>query len=280
LATGKGALVYEVQDRLSPASTSLCFSPNGCWLVCGPEGRIHAWKLDGERLQTAVTVSNQPGTVGSLIVSPDSLWLFCSMSSYEHPLDLLDLEALLVGETRWTQPHWPITDTGRPMAGLAISPDGRTLATGHYDFGPSRAAADTGRHFVVLWDLATLQERGRLKGHRNQITGVDFSPDSRYLAVASGPVTWIWELGALAAVAQIKVNVRHFKSVVFSPDGRWLVTARNDGTVKFYDTRTWSAGPTFDWQIGPVVSVAFARHGMLAACGSSTGKIVVWDVDD
>jgi hypothetical protein len=49
--------------------------------------------------------------------------------------------------------------------------------------------------------------------------------------------------------------------------------------VRLFDAATWDEGPSSDGKVGPVVSVAFARDGMRAACGSAKGKIVVWDVD-
>jgi WD40 repeat protein len=49
--------------------------------------------------------------------------------------------------------------------------------------------------------------------------------------------------------------------------------------VKLYDTSTWEVARTFTWDIGKMRSIAFSRDGALAAAGSDTGKVVVWDVD-
>lgn len=72
---------------------------------------------------------------------------------------------------------------------------------------------------------------------------------------------------------------KHFTGVAFHPSGRYLAATSNDATVKLYDTETWQVARTFTWEIGRMRSVAFSPDGALAAAGSDTGKVVVWDVD-
>jgi WD40 repeat protein len=71
----------------------------------------------------------------------------------------------------------------------------------------------------------------------------------------------------------------HFTGVAFHPSGRYLAATSNDATVKLYDTNTWEVARTFTWNIGRMRSIAFSPDGALAAAGSDTGKVVVWDVD-
>ncbi len=70
-----------------------------------------------------------------------------------------------------------------------------------------------------------------------------------------------------------------FTGIAFHPSGRFLAATSNDTTVKLYDTSTWTVAKTFTWNIGRLRSVAFSPDGLLAAAGSDTGKVVVWDVD-
>ena len=49
--------------------------------------------------------------------------------------------------------------------------------------------------------------------------------------------------------------------------------------MKLYDTASGALARTFTWDIGRMRSVAFSPDGLLAAAGSDTGKVVVWDVD-
>ena len=72
---------------------------------------------------------------------------------------------------------------------------------------------------------------------------------------------------------------RDFTGIAFHPSGRYLAATSNDATVKLYDTTTWEVARTFTWNIGKMRSIAFSHDGTLAAAGSDTGKVVVWDVD-
>jgi WD40 repeat protein len=74
-------------------------------------------------------------------------------------------------------------------------------------------------------------------------------------------------------------NSHQFTGIAFHPSGRYLAATSNDATVKLYDTTTWQVAKTYTWDIGRMRSIAFSPDGTLAAAGSDTGKVVVWDVD-
>lgn len=73
---------------------------------------------------------------------------------------------------------------------------------------------------------------------------------------------------------------QHFTGIAVHPSGRFLAATSNDTTVKLYDTTTWQLARTYSWNIGRLRSIAFSPDGLLAAAGSDTGRIVVWDVEE
>jgi WD40 repeat protein len=161
-----------------------------------------------------------------------------------------------------------------PSTSLAFAPNGKTLATGH-----TIARYPRHEHFVQLWDSTTRQVRGTLRGHGAEATTMAFAPNSRVLAATCGPALLVWDVVNGATLVHHKIDYQHFKDVAFTPDGRFLLLARNDKTVRVWNTQNWQEQAAFDWDLGAIVSVAVAPDGMRAAAGGEKGKIVVWDLD-
>jgi molecular chaperone DnaK len=113
--------------------------------------------------------------------------------------------------------HYPATG----LLGVALSPDGATVATG------SRSGT------VRVWKLDQGTETSIvLTGHRGQVTGVAFSPDGSLLASAGGSLR-VWE--PATRVSRILTDhTAALTGVQFSPDGSLLATSSRDNTVRIW----------------------------------------------
>ena len=100
------------------------------------------------------------------------------------------------------------------MSGVAISPDGRLVATASWD------------GMTKLWEIKTEREALRLPKARQNYSSVAFSPDGRRLAVGSeGPIR-ILDTVTGQEVAALK---GHQASVIaFLSDGNTLVSANRE----------------------------------------------------
>ncbi|MBA4191065.1 MAG: hypothetical protein C0467_24025 [Planctomycetaceae bacterium] len=107
------------------------------------------------------------------------------------------------------------------------------------------------------------------------------SPDSRTVVTCHNNNLCVWVAADMTGTPrQVRGNNRsQFTAIAFHPSGKYLAATSNDATVKLYDTTTWQVAKTFTWNIGRMRSIAFSPDGTLAAAGSDTGKVVVWDVD-
>ena len=67
--------------------------------------------------------------------------------------------------------------------GLAYSPDGHTLASGHYDS-------------ICLWDATTGEHLKTLAGHTNKVESVAYSPDGHTLASGGRIIAHFWDIAS------------------------------------------------------------------------------------
>jgi len=106
-------------------------------------------------------------------------------------------------------------------------------------------------------------------------------PDGRQLACRTREVIRVYPTAGkwndIPAITND--SKKQFTGIAYHPSGKYVAATSNDKTVKFYDTATWALAKTYTWDVGRMRSVCFSPDGNLAAAGSDTGKVVVWDVD-
>src|SRR5262249_24114563 len=151
------------------------------------------------------------------------------------------------------------------VRGLAISPDGKLLAT----------IADQDMR-VRLWDAETLLPTGSLAGHRAFVNCVAISPDGRWLASGGAYGDFfLWDMSVTPPKGPILLpthgkdgkfnNMLH--ATAFSPDGRTLAVAGDAGSVDLFDM---SVEPPASRGVVPGLgfqahSLAFSPDGKLLA---------------
>ncbi|MCA1680356.1 MAG: WD40 repeat domain-containing protein, partial [Actinobacteria bacterium] len=153
---------------------------------------------------------------------------------------------------------------------VAISPDGRTLAS----------ASDDAT--IRLWDARTRKQLGApLTGHTDYVIGVTFSPDGRTLASASFDQTVrLWDVRTHKQLgAPLTGHTDDVNSVAFSPDGRTLASASTDKTVRLWDVRTRTQlGASLTGHTSFVLSVAFSPDGRTLASGGADKVVRLWEM--
>jgi WD40 repeat protein len=168
---------------------------------------------------------------------------------------------------------------GGPITWLRASPDGQTLATG-----------DGGRK-VRLWDAATGKHRADLPPAREvesfgkslQFLETAFTPEGRYLFVASHPYLLGWDAVTGREVAPIRTDKDDERGglgsgpVAVSPDGRLLACFASPGDLRLSEVCTGRIVHQFvdeeHW------SAAFAPSGWrLATSCRADASVLVWDL--
>src|SRR5205823_4258999 len=85
----------------------------------------------------------------------------------------------------------------RAIYGLALSPDGKLLATSGGDW--KAAVAGEGK----LWNAGTLEEIGPLEGWKRDPWSLAFAPDGKLLAGADDSTVKLWQPGTAGPVRTV-----------------------------------------------------------------------------
>jgi WD40 repeat protein len=266
LASGARPEVVTLPDG---GATRLTFGPSGT-LFAGND-QLFAVDLAS---RAAVRVPTDKWHSVGFGASPDGTRLVVS----EYPPD---------GETtRLT--CWPVGDFAEPLwqttvrAHVYLPP--LFPAAGDV-FVQSESTRDPGtRHWRSLRVLRSLATGAALDSSKPLIEHperIALSPDGSHFAIRVRERVYVYPGAGGWEVVQSVTNdsKKHFTGIAFHPSGRHLAATSNDATVKLYDTTTWEVIRTFTWDIGRMRSITFSPDGTLAAAGSDTGKVVVWDVD-
>ncbi len=202
------------------------------------------------------TISLAKGVFAAFALSPDGTLAAESQYRAGAPIQLFD------------------TASGRQVAtfgthradSLAISPDGRTLAAGYWDF-------------VALWDIRSAKRVATLRGFGRYVGSLSFRRDGRVLVAGTdeGSVQ-AWDLRRRKRLFSIDLEGAD-PSMAFSPNGKLLAAGTyGTGTVWLMDARSGTLldrKKVSDMGCG---SVAFSPDGRYLIA-PSTGGLITWPYD-
>jgi WD40 repeat protein/serine/threonine protein kinase len=123
-------------------------------------------------------------------------------------------------------------------------------------------------------------EKSCLRGHKEAVSAVAFSPDDRILASGSADRTVkLWDTKTGKEVLALKGHEDSVTSLAFSPDGKRLVSGSADKTVKIWDAATGRTIHTLEGHAESVTAVAYSSDGRHVVSGSVDKTVWVWDVE-
>jgi DNA-binding SARP family transcriptional activator/WD40 repeat protein len=252
--------VRPMEDKQRDAVSRMRFTPDGRTLVTsGQDGQVLAWDVD--RRSIAQRFAGHSRAVDGLDLTADGRTLVTAS---------LDARAILwdlAGDRRLDR-RFPVGtrfDFAFTPRGIAVSPDGRTLAVTHSD----------GK--VDLIDAATLRRRGVVPALDAPATAVAFSPNGRLLAVTGvGGLVTLWDARTLAPAGELDMPVGS-DAIAFSPDGKLLAAAEEDVQVPLR-----KGGPLRVWDVhrrtltafrggSAANSIAFSPDSSLLAAAETEG---------
>ncbi|HEX4948196.1 MAG TPA: hypothetical protein VFZ34_16100 [Blastocatellia bacterium] len=246
--------------RHSTSVVSVAFSPDGKRVASAGGDRIKVTDLVTGK-EILKFKSTQHMNFLSVVYSPDGRWLAGSQTRLKErktrrEKDLIITTLIYVGATViWDANTGAVIATihedNDPAWGLAVAPDGKTLAIGTGPTTPKDKDCTKelceGYGEVMLVDTATWKIRTRLKGKAQPIRVLTFSPDGKRLAGSSGVMEMprgaadnaeyealVWDVETGALLPQLPRHARSVTAIAFSPNGKLLATAGRDRSLRIW----------------------------------------------
>ena len=286
----------------------LAFSPDGSSVVSGSsDGNVVVWDVkhrlaggggpinvvtfhpDGESFASTYPIEYLDGggvTTGSVTVwdtaTLEAIATFDEQGAYgvSYSPDgqmlvgtALDPAAFQADLRRWDSQTLEIIEPtqapGPFLTGVAISPDGSTVATGSLEGD------------VQLWNAESGEPIGKpVTGQKGFIYALAFSPDGSILATSSLEGTVVFRDPTDGSVVGEPVLDQRSAvyALTFDPSGERLAIGNFRGDVVLMNVE--SLEPEIELSLGDgVQSVAFSPDGSVFAAGTVAGEVVLMDAD-
>ncbi len=295
IVSGKTKAVFKGHES---AVRCLAFSPDGALLVSGSDDfTIRLWDVKSGKTQTVL--KGHAGTVGSVAFSLDGkeilsgsddgtarLWdlqtektvftvkghssavrsvAFCP--DLQRAFSISDDEVYVWNVNNGRERTRFMGHRGTIYA-MAVSPDGRLVATG------------SGDKTARLWNVKTGNEVLRLTGHDSRVSAVAFSRDGKRVATAGADRTiMVWNVknGDLEEI--LRGHSDTVNAVCFTGSGKRLVSTGDDGSLRVWDLARGGDFTSLTGHSNWVSCLAFSPDGKALATGSGDRTVKVWDVN-
>ena len=219
------ALTTLLVGKLGPQS-DFAFSRNGQHVVTWTPSVEVPGRVDATGL---TPVNTATGKLRVQLKSPPEITGFAFASDERHALVYRadqDVEVwdLLEGKRRWVVPTGPLA----AVACLALSPDAQLLA-----------AAPVDGNEIDLWQLSTGKRRTLPLDRDSTPLAVQFSGDSRTLAVATSKNRVdLWDVADGTMRRSVGEGPHLARVMAYSPDGTLLALAGEDRPLELWDATT------------------------------------------
>ena len=256
VGTNQGAVIWDLAHGTELAflpignAAHLMFDTSGDLITSGPMGVLR-WPINLDAGQGRCDIGppqTLPLGAGTCGIAVDKTGAIVARA---------DRDFAYVATPDGTRRIGPLDD----CRGVAVSPDGKWLATGTH----------WGCHDAQVWRIADLASVADLPGTPG--TGVEFSADGKWLMTGSVPCR-LWEVGTWREARRIGDA-----GGCFSPDGRLIVVQDASKVIRLVETETGrtlarleSPEPSVGWPV-------FSPDGSRLVVTTNDGPAVhVWDL--
>jgi len=153
-----------------------------------------------------------------------------------------------------------------PVYAMAISPDGKTIASSGEDL------------LVHLWDKNSGEIRSTLEGYRKPVKYLTFSSDGRYLLGSGGTEIRIWDLSN-GTWKIYKKHVTHVYNLDFNQDASQFLSTSLNNRFYLWDREQGKVIHTFEAHSKTALTAAFSPDNQWIASGSLDQTVIIWHAE-
>jgi WD40 repeat protein len=259
-----------VGDR---GSSQLAFATDGSWL--GLATRNCVVRL----APTNGNLVNVPSgrCAGGVAVSPDGKVFVATGAGQQQHVKL----------EQWELPSWRSKtgiDYWSPFERLAFSPNGEHIAGINRESFELRFAQSGGlnRRELAI-EESNLPARFRRPLYRQEpprSAFLTFPRHSETVVFGWDGVFRVMETRAGNVLRRVESPGEPFADAAFLGSGRHLATVDGTPVMRVWSADTWRVVREYDWAAGGLTCVTATADGLTGVCGTDTGKLVVFDVDE
>ncbi|MDA8047345.1 MAG: helix-turn-helix domain-containing protein [Actinomycetota bacterium] len=264
---GAGPARLRAQLQAGPPSAqdyAVAVSPDGRLLaVGGTTGTVGVFDVtDPARPRRTATLTGFASTVYSLAFSPDG-------------------RLLAGGGADGSLREWTVSNPRHPTTGEVLHTPGNppVKAVAFLAHGAGLVSAGAGGT-VAVWPPGQLTPRLAPGGGSTTFQTLSVSADGRWLAAgATDQSVHLWNIGPAgrleSAHAPLTGATSEIDSTAFNPAGTLLAVGAADGSLRLFDTTTWTSTVTLS-QPNPVTGLAFDPKGSTVVSADSGGVTRLW----
>jgi RNA polymerase sigma factor (sigma-70 family) len=265
VTTGKPAARFRVptgsrEAGIRGGATPFRFAPDGKTLLVArgeDEAGSGVAVIDAAGGQVLRHFGPVRGKISGLALSPDGTML--ALGTTAPSVQLWDV-------ARGTLLRDIAGEKDSAVHALAFAPDGQTLAWG-----------GSGR--IVLTDVASGQEVGRLVTEKEVASSLAFAPDGKTL-VSDAPdcKVRVWDVPSRKQRLELDGRMWVGTAVALAPDGATVAQGTTYSAIRLWDLATGRERFTdFAGHDGRITAVAFSPDGHLLVSGDANQQVRLWD---
>ncbi len=258
-ATSKQLAVLYEFHQIQGANAAVMFNPDGSSVLTSMKDGVYRWPIKQIRKDGRLHVSIGPPQLVSALRGEGSASLD---RTGRHLATIRGQDAYVITLDQASQ---PVRLSGHAeMTRIAISPDGRWVATGTWHgIG------------VVLWDAKNGRKVQDLFPEATSAT-VAFSPDGKWLVCGANDIYRFWQVGTWD---HRDIHGAYPYLIAFSDDGETMAVSDSPSAVRLINPNTGQTFAELEAQNPQIMSwLRFAPDGSRLAVACGTHVIQLWDL--